>query len=179
MVCSSPTSFLPPSIFPFFFSFILSILPFSQKILMRTYSVPDTSPDIEGMMKNRKTKQNKTKPDQPRVYCGIKQSSQSQNKSLFLVHERLMMLEGLLPVTKKSGKSSIQTVMMAGEDGDRGGILTLNYLIQECHRLLLLTVHWSDQPSVHHLTEREAGGHTLCHSPVLLKLSVCERGRCR
>lgn len=41
-----------------------------------------------------------------------------------------MKLEGLLPVTKKSGKSSIQTVMMAGEDGGRGGILTLNYLIR-------------------------------------------------
>lgn len=174
MICSFPTSFLPPCIFPFFFTFILSILPFSQKRLMRTYSVPDTSPNIEGMMKNRKKKT-----DQPRVYCGIKQSSQSHNKSLFLVHESLMSLEGLLPVTKKSGKSSIQTVMMEGDDGDRGGIPTVNYLIQEYHPSLLLTVHWSDQPSVPHLIEKEAGGHTLCHSPALLELLVCERGRCR
>ena len=72
------------------------------------------------------------------------QSSQSHNKSLFLVHESLMSLEGLLPVTKKSGKSSIQTVMMEGDDGDRGGIPTVNYLIQEYHPSLLLTVHWSD-----------------------------------
>jgi len=55
-----------------------------------------------------------------------------------------MSLEGLLPVTKKSGKSSIQTVMMEGDDGDRGGIPTVNYLIQEYHPSLLLTVHWSD-----------------------------------
>ena len=55
-----------------------------------------------------------------------------------------MRLEGLLPMTKKSGKGSIQTVTMAGEDGDTGGILTLNYLIQECHQSLLLRVHWSN-----------------------------------
>ena len=52
------------------------------------------------------------------VYCGIKLSSQSHNKSLFLVYGSQKRLEGLLLlVAMKSGKGSIQAVIMAGEDG--------------------------------------------------------------
>lgn len=89
---------------------------------MRIYNVPDTPPNIEGTMVKKKKKSGWAV-----VYCGIKLSSQSHNKSLFLVYGSQKRLQGLLLlVAMKSGKGSIRAVMMAGEDGNRGGILAVN-----------------------------------------------------